>query len=363
MEDKEINIDFAFIFSLISKSRSLMLLFGFLFALTSAIVVFNKPNIYLSTASIMPEYQVSGVPNGLGKFAGLANLAGININDMAGSDAVRPDLYPSIINNTSFFLYLLKQKVKTREGKEITFEEFYLNAFQIKNDNKSELGVIDRLKHFFGFKNNEVLVPLEKSNKDIIVIRKGTGKTIENLIEKITAGMDKKTGIISISVELPDPLVAAQVAQITTNYLTDFVTNYRTEKVKLDLDFLSRRLIEAKSRYFNSQEKKALYSDKFSEPTIRLKSADIQRERIDSDYKVSSNFYQELLKEYETAKLKVQKETPVFKILQKPIVPYEKIGPSRLKTILIFCIIGLCFGLFVGYVKTRILLNNQKHIQ
>ena len=296
----------------------------------------------------MPELESSSI-GGLGKYAGLASLAGINLSDMTSSDAVRPDLYPNVINNTSFFLFLLDQNIKTSEGEKVKFKDFYYKVYEVEDevtgDGNNNKGFIETVRGWFGIEQKKLAF---KNNLpgEVIYLSKTKGEVIEELMEKITANMDKKTGIISISAKLPDPLVAAQVAQLSMNYLTDFVTKYRTEKSRKDVEFLAGRLSEAKSKYYSTQAKKAQYSDQFSAPTIRLQTADIQRERIESDYRVNSSFYQELLQQYETARLKVQQETPVFKILQNPVIPYKKSGPRRLIMIVGFSVLGAFFGIF-----------------
>jgi len=195
-------------------------------------------------------------------------------------------------------------------------------------------------------------------NGQVIFISKENGKVINNLMGKIVATMDKKSYIISISVELPDPVTAANVAQISMNYLTNFVTNYRTEKTRRNLDFLASQLRLAKGKYYSTQSKKAQYSDQFQSATIRLQSADIQRERIETDYRVNSTFYKQLLEQYETAKLKVEQETPVFNTLQQPIVPYEKSGPSRIITVIFFSIFGcLLCSLVLLLKKIQTIIN------
>jgi uncharacterized protein involved in exopolysaccharide biosynthesis len=278
---------------------------------------------------------------------------------MAGSDAIRPDLYPNVINNTTFFLYLLDQKVKLSSGEEIKFKDFYFNVYEIdleedlgpaKSGSKKEGSVIDNIRNVLGIGLPPINNNLRK-NGAYVFLSKTKGEVIEDLMEKVAANMDKKTGIISVSAEFPDPMVSAQVAKISMDYLTEFVTNYRTEKAKHDLNFLAERLGEAKGKYYNTQAKKAQYSDQFSAPTIRLQSADIQRERIESDYRVTSSFYQELLQQYETAKLKVQQETPVFKILQQPVVPFKKSGPKRVIVVLFSMFCGAFVGLFLVLIK------------
>lgn len=350
-DEKELTIDFNALWQVIKEGKWLILATGFLSALLAAVVLFQKPNEYTSTASVMPELESSSL-GGLGKYAGLASLAGINLGDMASSDAIRPDLYPNVINNTTFFLYLLKQNVRTSDGKVINFKKFYYEVYEVENDTLTggNKGIIEGLRSLLGIAKK---TPTAQKDSDgqVIYITKTEGEVIEELMQKITANMDKKTGIISISAELSDPVTAAHVAQLTMNYLTEFVTNYRTEKARHDVDFLAQRLSEAKGKYYSTQSKKAQYNDQFQVGTIRLQAADIQRERIESDYRLNSSFYQELLKQYETAKLKVQQETPVFKTLQQPVVPYEKSGPRRLVTIILLGIVGLVIGVFTFLIK------------
>jgi uncharacterized protein involved in exopolysaccharide biosynthesis len=352
-EEKELSIDFNALLNLAFSVKWTLLLISLVFGLLAAIYVFNKPNEYTSTTSVMPELETTGIGKGLSKYAGLASLAGINLSDMAGSDAIRPDLYPNVINNTTFFLYLLEQKVRLSNGKEVKFGDFYYEVYKINLEeeiNSSQPGIskkagfIDKIRNFLGIGLPPINNSLRK-NSEFVFLSKKKGEIIEDLMKKVSANMDKKTGIISVSAEFPDPIVSAQVAKISMDYLTTFVTNYRTEKAKHDLNFLAERLSEARGKYYNTQAKKAKYSDQFSAPTIRLQSADIQRERIDSDYRVSSSFYQELLQQYETAKLKVQQETPVFKILQNPVIPYKKSGPDRL----IIIVITASFGAFLFF--------------
>jgi uncharacterized protein involved in exopolysaccharide biosynthesis len=359
-EEKELSVDFKALYNLALSFKWILLLVSFIFGIVTAIYLFNKPNEYTSVATVMPEFESNGLGGGLSKYAGLATLAGINLNGMASSDAIRPDLYPNVINNTTFFLFLLDQKVQLTNGQKLKFEDFYFKVYKLDQEeinysNKGKkVGIIDKLKVYFGIETKNVSSNLHQ-NKDLVYLSKTKGEVITDLMKKVSASMDKKTGIISVSAQLPDPLVSAQVAKISMDYLTTFVTNYRTEKARKDVNFLAERLLEAKSKYYNTQAKKAQYSDQFSAPTIRLQSADIQRERIESDYRVTSSFYQQLLQQYENAKLKVQQETPVFKTLQQPVIPYLKSGPRRL-----YGILGASFvGFIIGFIALIINSKNR----
>jgi uncharacterized protein involved in exopolysaccharide biosynthesis len=351
-EEKELTIDFGALWEVIKKGKWFIMLTGLLFAIITAVIVFNKPNEYTSAASVMPEMESSSA-GGLSKFAGLASLAGLDLSSMSSSDAIRPDLYPSVINNTSFFLYLLEQDVKTTDRNKENFLDFYIRTYELEEDTIStgKKGFISSLRESLGIASKVVVN--QDSTNDFIYLPKYKGEIIDALKEKIVADMDKKTGIISVSVELPDPVTAAYVAKISMDYLTAFVTDYRTEKSRQDLDFLAQQLGRAKGKYYTTQSKKAQYSDQFQSATIRLQAADIQRERIEADYRVSSSFYTELMKQYESAKMDLQKQTPVFKTLEQSIIPYEKSGPSRSITLVIFGIMGGCFGVFILLLRKR----------
>jgi uncharacterized protein involved in exopolysaccharide biosynthesis len=354
MEEKELTIDFAALWKVVKKGKWFIALMGILFAILAAVIVFKQPNEYTSTASVMPELESSST-GGLSKFAGLASLAGVDLSSMSSSDAIRPDLYPSVINNTSFFLYLLEQEVKTTPNVKENFLDFYIRTYELEKEVVSEKnGIISSLRDLLGV--TVIEVAQKDSSDELIYLPKYKGEIIEELKEKIVANMDKKTGIIRVSVELPDPVTAAYVAKISMEYLTNFVTNYRTEKSHQDLNFLAQQLVAAKGKYYITQSKKAQYSDQFESATIRLQSSDMQRERIESDYRVSSSFYTQLLQQYETAKMEVQKKTPVFKTLEQAVIPYQKSGPRRVSIILLFFFVGLFFA------SVAVILNKKERI-
>jgi uncharacterized protein involved in exopolysaccharide biosynthesis len=366
MEEKELTIDFGALWQVLKKGKWLITSTGLLFAIIAAFIVLKQPNEYTSTASVMPELE-SANAGGLSKFAGLASLAGVDLSSMSSSDAIRPDLYPSVINNTSYFLYLLEQEVKTLDNKSENFLDFYIRSYELEEDTVAKKkGFISNLKVSLGIAPKVVII--SDSSSDFIYLPKYKGEIIETLKEKIVANMDKKTGIISVSVELPDPITAAYVAKISMDYLTNFVTNYRTEKSRQDLNFLAEQLGAAKGKYYNTQSKKAQYSDEFQSATIRLQTADIQRERIEADYRVSSTFYTELMKQYESAKMDLQKQTPVFKTLEQPIIPYEKSGPSRSNVVFIAILLGILVGIISVSIRKRnyrkfiLFINNESKL-
>lgn len=337
-EEKDIiSIDFGAFFKIIWKEKIAIVFVTLLFVIGGVSYAFFAREEFSTEGTILPEFQSK--TGGLSQFAGLASLAGVDLASMSGGlggvDAVRPDLYPTVIESTPFFLELFKTNVFTKKGEKMTFSQFY-DKYVLDDDIDEEYA---KLKY-----------PL---NKDYVAVTYQTEKNLKDLRKRITSSIDKKTGIITITVKMPDPIVAALVTNFSMGYVKEYVINYRTEKAKRDLNFLAERLDAAKGKYYSNQTKKAQYSDQNQLSMIKVQSADLQRERIESEYKLSSSFYNSLLQKYEEAKLKVQQETPVLKVLEPPVVPNKRSEPKRVIVVILATFLGIIFGIIFGLIRKK----------
>jgi uncharacterized protein involved in exopolysaccharide biosynthesis len=331
MQEEILTINFRELFRILWKEKWWIVLITLLFAVLGGIYAFNAREEFVSSGKILPE--VSGKGGGLGQYSGLAALAGVDLGAIgaSGTDAMRPDLYPNVISSTPFYLNLLKAKVRTKDNKELTFEQYYHSV--IEEGKKAEDKFIKKY-------------PVKEEG--IIVVSLLNEIRLKDLRSRITSSIDKKSGVISITSKMPDPVVAADITQFSMNYLMEYITNYRTEKYKMDVAFLGEQLSGAKGKYYSNQQKRASYADQYQIGAMRLQSADVQRERLESDYRMSSTVYNEILKKYEEAKFMVHKETPVFKVLEPPVVPVLKSEPKKAFLIAIFVIFGgILGGIFV----------------
>ena len=316
-----ININFKALWQILKKEKWLIIGITMLFTIGGGFYAFSLKEEFKSEGKILPEIQSKG--GSMGQFAGLAALAGVDLASASGgADAVRPDLYPDVLKSTPFFLRLFQEKIKDKTNKELTFQTFY---------NKEVLdGELNE-------KDQKIKYP---KSDNYISFNRQTEKNIKDLKERIVCTYDKKVGVITITVKMPDPVVAANVARFSMNYLTDYIINYRTEKQKRGLDFLAERLNAAKGKYYSNQTKKASYTDQMPINALRLQSADLQRERIESEYKISSSFYNSLLQKYEEAKLKMQEEIPIIQVLEPPVVANLKSEPKKSIIFLTSIILG-----------------------
>jgi len=320
------------------KEKWIIILLGVLTTVGGGYYAFTIQEEFESQGKILPEITPS-TAGSLGSLAGALGLSGIDMKN--ATEAIRPDLYPEVLKSTTFYLDLMKQPVVTRTNQKVTFEQFYHQV--VEKNEKIDTTLLNKF-------NVEA--------KGFYVLSRQNEDRIKDLRKRISSTYDRKAGVISINVKLPDPVVAATVTKFAMDYLTEYVINYRTQKNRREVDFLAERLSIARGKFYANQEKKAQYSDQFQAATIRLQAADVKRERIQAEYNTSSSFYNSLLTKYEEAKIKLHQETPVIKVLEPPTAPTRKSEPRRSVIVALF---GLAGG-FLGILMALLRKKNYKQV-
>ncbi len=270
----------------------------------------------------------------LGNLSSLAGLAGIDINNIAGgSDAIRPELYPDVLQSAPFALFLFKQVVYTKSvSRPQLFEKYW--------EDQRGWNLLDWLS--FG-SEDQVQADLKVQNPTrLLQLTKDQEAMAEDLQEHIGATFDKKSGVLTINSVMPDPVVSAHIATLSLNYLNDYITTYRTEKARREVNFLSKQVGIARQRYQTAEYNLSVYRDK--NRSVYLNTSKIEEQRLQAEFILSQDLYNTLSKQAEMAKIKVQQETPVFKILEPAKIPLKKSGPKRSLLILGFALLGMIVG-------------------
>ncbi|MFD2932684.1 Wzz/FepE/Etk N-terminal domain-containing protein [Spirosoma flavum] len=320
------------------KERYKVLVAMFLFIGLGIITALLMQQEFRSEARIMPEMN-NGSGDILKRLASVAGFAGVDFSDADGMDAIRPDLYPNVLQSTPFVLYLIDQSITTTDGQVQTVGQFLLH-----DDNRWSW------KQLLPFNNADrrMPLPLNKAN-GTVQLSASQQELAEDIGERVSAKFDTRSGIITIAAKMPDANVAATVAQIAMNYLTQYVTNYRTEKARQDLHFYGQRLKEAQQRYHTAQLNVFQYND--HNRNVVMLATTMERHRMEAELTIAQTVYTELSRQFEQSKLKVQARTPVFKVLEPPKVPLKRISPKRLILVLLFAVLGL--GLGIVYVLAQ----------
>jgi uncharacterized protein involved in exopolysaccharide biosynthesis len=296
-------------------------------AVIGVIAALLSPKEYKSAATLMPEYSTEsqgGASSLLRQYGGLLGVSGGSYTN--NSNAIRVDLYPNIVQSTNFQLKLMDQPFYFSDiNQEATLFDYYTEL-----NSPGVLGVIKsytiglpgkRLGAILPKKELMTTVPGEASESMVLNLSKEEFEVISTLRQKITASLDEESGIVSVSVTLPDNVAAAAVTEYTIKELTEYLTEYRTEKVLRDLTFVEEQLATAEARFEEAQLTLAEFRD--SNQGMLSARAQTEEQRLNSEYQIAFNLYNGLTQQYEEAKLKVQEETPVFKTLEAVQVPLQ----------------------------------------
>ena len=344
-DDDSIEISLADIIQFLKDSRSLVIKWGIAFTLIGVLVALLNKNEFVSEAKVLPELKSSSAAGLGGNLSALAGLAGINIDNMSSTDAMRPDLYPNVLQSLPFALYVLKQPVYVSSSKQTMPLEVYLE----------ESAKIPYIESWFEESVDTAQLYDPQGLSKTLEITKKQELLAKDVLKRVSAVFDRKTGIITINAKMRDRVVAATVARLSLEYLLTYVSTYRTDKTRKQLKFLSERVQEARRRYQSAQVTLQSYKD--SHRGMATNMAQIEGERLLSEFVLAQTVYTDLSKQLEQAKIKVEEDTPVFKTLEAPRVPIKKTEPQRPIIVIGFAVFGIILGLGISFVRGRLFKN------
>ncbi len=284
-------------------------------------VAFLSGEEFESESRLMPELQAKAAARSQ-QFGALAELAGIDLGSSLTVEAVRPDLYPDVLSSTPFLLFACNQPVTDRNRKRYLLQDFLL-------EKEGKLTPANRI--------------LPTMNRPLVQFNKEQENLLKDIKERLTASLDKKSGIIYVKTTMPDPAIAAQFTQLAVTYLQTYVSNYRTGKVRQSERFLARQVREAKARYQQAELAWSMHADQ--NRFVVTKVADINSRRLEADYIASQTLYNDLNRQLEQTRLRVQEETPIFQVLEPPRVPVKRSSPRRTLLVLGAALLGGIVGI------------------
>lgn len=337
-EEEETSIDFAKIFKDLLKHKTLyykVLPVAFLLA---AIYAISLPNYYNCTVKLSPELSGNKSTSGL---ANLASSFGINLGTSGvGTEALFPTLYPDLMSSVDFKASLFDVPV-TREEDNQTFTYYdYL-----MNEQKAPWWSAGMKAFFnlFSSKKEE-----QKTKVNPFRLTKKQAAIVKAIDKNVVCDVDKKTMVITIDVTDQDPLICATMADSVKTRLQKFITDYRTSKARVDLEYNKKMLVEAQAKYDQARDRYAAFAD--SHRAVTSKSAQTKVTDLQTEMQMRSQILQQVIAQMQEAEMKVQENTPAFTTLQSATVPVVKAGPKRAQMCLIFTFLAfLCTSVYILY--------------
>ena len=359
VQDDEISINFGEIWRALLKYKFLIAITALLFAVLGALFSLTINNEYEATVKMVPESADSksggGMAGGLGGLSSLAGLAGINIGGATGTDAIQPAMYPNIVASIPFLQELINAKIYNPKIKKWQVLREYLKEHQSNAP----------IKLYDSEKLEEERAKKELSDADLkdLNVPKTVGQTIDfinidlkeaQILKKLTSyikvEVDKKTMFLTITCTLQNPVIAANLTSLVQSQLTRYIVNYRTEKVRKEMDFLTSRQAEARKRYDQALFTYSNYKDQNRNRFLNV--AKTQEKKLQYEVDLAFNLYSSLTSQLSEAQIRVQKETPIFKVLEPAQVPLSRSSPKRSLITIGAMFIGIFVSLVIVFFKS-----------
>jgi len=320
------------------------------------IVAISIPKQYTVEVTLSPEM-------GNSKGGGLSGLAasflgsGVTMGD--GTDALNASLSADIVSSTPFLLELSAMEIPISKNEVMT-----LNTYLDEETSPWWSYVIGFPGMVIGgvkslFTEEDEITSFGKANQGTIELSKMESMKIEILKKMITASVDKKTSMTSVTATFQDPKVAAVVADSVVKKLQEYIIDYRTFKAKEDCLYLEKLFKERQQEYYEAQKKYADYMD--SHDNIILQSVRTEQERLQNDVSLAYQVYSQVASQLQIARAKVQEEKPVFAVVEPAVVPLYPSGTSRKLYVLAFVFLSVCFVVLWNLFGKN-LLNKFKEV-
>ena len=336
---KKKSIDFVKLWNLGWKHRRLYYKVLGIAAVIGIVVAFSLPKVYKCEVLLAPELSTARSSSSLSSLARSFGMRlGSNILGNA-SEALMPNLYPDLMNSVDFKTSLFDIQVCAEDS--ITPKSYY---DYLLNDQKTPWwsaaigGVVGTLASLFAAEDSTE----QSAAVNPFHLTREQSRIAKVITKKVVCDVDQKTLVITIDVTDQDPIICATVADSVKARLQKFITDYRTNKSRIDLEYNRKLCAEAKERYEKARQRYVDFAD--SNQDIILQSVRTKLTDLENEMQLQFNAYQTYVTTVQNAEAQVQQETPAFMTLQSATVPLIAEGPNKKKVLLVF--------LFLAFVGT-----------
>lgn len=292
-----------------SKAKLLLFVCVMVFAGIGVAIAFSQKKEYTATIKIIDNEASSTAGT-----VDISEFLGVGNKFFSKDDAYFPQIFPDFISSNAFMTSLCKMKIKTSEGKTVTYQSHLLEEYY--PDSKDP--VYD--SHMLA-------------------------------LEKVICKVDQKTTLVTIDVTDRDPFIAASVADSVYRKLQGDIMKYRYEKIKENYVFL-QTLSEKAERIYNKAFKQysaTLDLNVEAETQSVLSEVEALENEMNMRYDVYTKFYEQA----ELLKNEMNKHNTTLSLVQNSTVPVKPINKSKIFYLVVFGFLGFVFWFSILLVWHR----------
>jgi uncharacterized protein involved in exopolysaccharide biosynthesis len=303
---------------------------GITFCLIGILYSLSVPNIFTAKTAFIT--QTGSQINSGSAISGLASLAGINMARISNSSDIPQELYPQILSSVPYMRKLLAQGIEFK-GDSILIGEYFLNDHKIRY---SSAGT-----NSFRFEENNYF-------KITLVERELFDVLKSNLILSSSSN-----GVLTLEFSDKNNSIAAQIVDRATELLQMRIIEFKNQAARESLLFATRQYEDNKVSYERLQDSLAVFKDQ----NLNISSSLYQNrlDRLEKELDIASSIAEQLASYVEQAKLQLNRDTPVFTVIDPVTIPYQRSSPKRKLIVLGFTFLGLFSAIVLTIIKVPLI--------
>ena len=323
--------------------RKLIIKLVGVFFVIGCIVALLSPVVYVSQTTFVPQTSdQNSFTKGLGS---LASIAGINLNAEVPSSLdnyISPLLYSKIIESEEFSMTLINEELVFLDGDRLTIKDYII-------ENSNNINIVWFIKKytiglFTSDKKNEGIS--EQFLKDYNFISDEDFKIVKTFRDKFSIELNEKQGHIKVIANDKDAFISTQLVKLVTKNLQSRIISLRTNKIKEQLDYSKKQYKQKQDEFETLQNILAEFKDSNKNISTAVFLSELQK--LESEYQLQQNILMSLASEYNSNKIKLNKDTPIFSVLDEVSVPNKRSKPKRILIVFIFMFLGIILS--IGHI-------------
>ncbi len=355
----ETQIDLVNVAKTIWTGKRKIIFFVVGFAIFGIVLAFLTPKEFSSKTIWVNQSESTFTGNS--SFEGIAAMVGFDMQSMDGTNELTPVDYPDFIESLSFQYDLMHTPLKWAEFEDsmslFTYYSEYYRPGPLKTVWSFTFGLPGR---FLNMGKREV----PAQGRDDRTVEQSPRRLSETevwvryiLLDKVELTLNDGNNIVTLEVKTPDPVASAELARAAERLLKEKVTELIIDKAKKSLAFTKRLYEDKKTDFKEAQDKLAQYRDR----NLNLGSERARKEEeiLLSEYQIAFSVYSEMASELETAKIRVEEDTPMFSVVEEATIPLIESKPKKVNYLLIWGFLGGFLGLI--WVLAGPLLTQARH--
>ena len=260
---REHDVSLLDILLVLARHKTLIVRTVLVFTLLGVTYALLAPEEFTSEARVVREAQSEsgGLPSGIPTGA----LSGLGISLGGASSGLTPAAYPDVLQSREVRLSVVRDTFRFPDTEQPMTYVNYLNrpSGSLSTVLDYTLWLPWTLKGTLGSAISGPSAPTGTTDTgEPMIPSEEEDEALKSISNKISASVDEETGLMTISVTVGGPKLAASLAESFLGHFTTRVREIRTEKVRERLQFVEGRFQEVEQELETAEEQLAQFLER-----------------------------------------------------------------------------------------------------